>query len=89
VEHEHAWPFTAFGHGEIAAGGLIVAVIRELLRCTIPHLKILLVSQNRLSEGVTLEQMIEIVKFVRAGTILGDRCFPANRAQGDVRIVTT
>ena len=58
VEHEHAWPVTAFGHGEIAAGGLIGAVIRELVRCTLPHLKILLVPQNRLHEGVTLEQMI-------------------------------
>jgi hypothetical protein len=30
--------------------------------------------------------MIEIVKFVRAGTIRGDRCFHANWAHGDVRM---
>jgi hypothetical protein len=31
VENEHAWPLTAFGHGEIAARSLIVAVIGEFL----------------------------------------------------------
>jgi hypothetical protein len=45
VQHEYARPFAAFGQGEVAVG-VLVAVRRELLWCTIAHVKLLLIPER-------------------------------------------